>query len=189
MKVVFITGAFLLAGFAQAQHKDNVHYGLKGGVNFTNLASSPAANYESKLGFHAGGLAHIHINKSWAIQPEIMYAGQGAQLNNAKVNLGYVNVPVQLQYMFDRGFRIQTGPQLGVLATATVKQGDTKTDVKNSYRTAELGWTIGASYVGESGIGIDGRYNHGITRINDGGIDLYNRGFQVGLFYVFRHKY
>ena len=96
----------------------------------------------------------------------------------------------QIQFMFDKGFRIQTGPQLGILAAANIKQGDTKTDVKSSFKTAELGWTIGASYVGESGLGIDGRYNHGITRINDGGsTDLYNRGFQVGLFYVFRHKY
>ena len=190
MKLLFFSGAFLLAGFAHAQHKSNVHYGLKGGVNITNLASSPDVNYETKAGFYAGGLAHIHLNKSWAIQPEIMYSGQGAQANNAKVKLDYINVPVQLQYMFDKGFRIQTGPQLGILAAANIKQGDTKTDVKSSFKTAELGWTIGASYVGESGLGIDGRYNHGITRINDGGsTDLYNRGFQVGLFYVFRHKY
>ena len=190
MKLLIFSGALLLAGFAHAQHKSNVHYGLKGGVNITNLASSPDVNYETKAGFYAGGLAHIHLNKSWAIQPEIMYSGQGAQANNAKVKLDYINVPVQLQYMFDKGFRIQTGPQLGILAAANIKQGDTKTDVKSSFKTAELGWTIGASYVGESGLGIDGRYNHGITRINDGGpTDLYNRRFQVGLFYVFRHKY
>jgi hypothetical protein len=119
-----------------------------------------------------------------------MYSGQGAQTNDSKVKLDYVNVPLQLQYMFDKGFRIQTGPQLGILAAANVKQGDSKTDVKESFKTAELGCTIGASYVSEAGLGIDGRYNHGITRINENdGINLYNRGFQVGLFYVFKHKY
>lgn len=190
MKLLFISGALLLAGFAHAQHNSNVHFGLKGGLNITNLASSPDVNYETKAGFYAGGLTHIHLNKSWALQPEIMYSAQGAQTNDTKVRLNYVNVPLQLQYMFDKGFRIQTGPQLGVLASATVKQGDNKTDVKESFKTAEFGWTIGASYVGDAGLGIDGRYNHGITRINENdGTNLYNRGFQVGLFYVFKHKY
>lgn len=191
MKLLFISGALLLAGFAHAQHNSNVHFGLKGGLNITNLSSSPDANYETKVGFHAGALTHIHLNKNWALQPEIMYSAQGAQTSNdAKVRLNYVNVPFQLQYMFDKGFRIQTGPQLGILASATVKQEDSKTDIKESLKTAEFGWTIGASYVGESGIGIDGRYNHGITRINENdGTNLYNRGFQVGLFYVFKHKY
>jgi hypothetical protein len=190
MKLLFISGALLLAGFAHAQHHSNVHFGLKGGLNISNLKSSPEQNLESKAGFNAGGLAHIHLSKSWALQPEIMYSAQGAQKDDMKWRLNYVNVPLQLQYMFDKGFRIQTGPQLGILATATTKQGDTKVDVKEAFKTAEFGWTIGASYVGESGLGIDGRYNYGITRINENdGTDLYNRGFQVGLFYVFKHKY
>jgi hypothetical protein len=182
MKAFIISGAFLfMAGSVLAQH-NNVHVGLKGGLNISNLASSPNAGYETKVGFHAGGLAHIHLSKTWALQPEIMYSGQGAQNNGAKTRLHYVNVPLQLQYMFDRGFRIQTGPQLGMLAGANVQQGDVK--------TAELGWTIGASYVGESGLGVDARYNYGITNINDASsVNLYNRNVQVGLFYVFKHKY
>lgn len=190
MKLLFISGALLLAGFAHAQQHSNVHFGIKGGLNISNLASSPDADYESKAGFHAGGLAHIHLSKSWALQPEIMYSAQGAQTEDAKIRLNYVNVPFQLQYMFDKGFRIQTGPQLGILAGATIKQGDSKTDVKEAFNGADFGWTIGASYVGDGGLGIDGRYNHGITRINENdGVNLFNRGFQVGLFYVFKHKY
>ena len=190
MKLLFISGALLLAGFAHAQHNSKVHFGLKGGLNITNLASSPDVNFETKAGFYAGGLAHIHLSKSWALQPEVMYSLQGAQTEDTKIRLNYVNVPFQLQYMFDKGFRIQTGPQLGVLASASMKQGDSKVDVKESFNGADFGWTIGASYVGNGGLGIDGRYNHGITRINENdGTDLYNRGFQVGLFYVFKHKY
>ncbi|TWI84940.1 outer membrane protein with beta-barrel domain [Lacibacter cauensis] len=190
MKAFIISGAFLfMAGSVLAQHS-NVHVGLKGGLNISNIASSPNAGFDAKAGFHAGGLAHIHLNKQWAIQPEIMYSGQGAQSNDVKTRLHYVNVPVQLQYMFDRGFRIQTGPQLGMLAAANVQQGDVKTNVKSSFKTAELGWTIGASYVGESGLGVDARYNYGITNINDASsVNLYNRNVQVGVFYVFKHKY
>ena len=33
------------------------------------------------------------------------------------LRLNYINVPV-LQYMFGDGFRLQTGPQLGILTNA-----------------------------------------------------------------------
>lgn len=190
MKALFFSGALLfVSAFAFAQKAD-VHWGLKGGLNITNLSSSPNVNYESKAGVHAGGLAHIHLSKSWALQPEIMYSNQGAQMGDTKTRLHYVNVPLQLQYMFDMGFRIQTGPQVGILAGANVKQGSTKIDVANAFKPADFGWTFGTSYVGESGLGIDARYNHGFSRINDGGsTNLYNRNFQIGLFYVLRHKY
>lgn len=188
MKALFISGAMLLAGFAHAQ--DKVHVGLKAGVNFSNMATSPDAGYKTKAGFNAGALAHIHLNKTWAIQPEIYYSGQGAKSNNIATRLDYVNVPVQLQYMFNKGFRIQTGPQLGVLAAASVKQDKTVTSIRNSMKPMDFGWTFGASYVSEGGLGVDARYNRGLTRINESGpVNTYNSVFQVGLFYLIKHKY
>ena len=87
MKALFISGALLLAaGFSHAQHS-NIHVGLKGGLNVSTIASSPNAGYEAKAGFHAGGLAHIHLSKSWALQPEVSYSGQGAQNRKSKTKL------------------------------------------------------------------------------------------------------
>jgi hypothetical protein len=190
MKALLFSGAFMIVTTFCVAQKADLHWGLKGGLNISNIASSPNVNYDAKAGLHAGGLAHIHLSKSWALQPEIMYSNQGAQMGDTKTRLHYVNVPLQLQYIFDMGFRLQTGPQIGVLAGANVKQGDTKINVSNSFKPADVGWTFGASYVGESGLGIDARYNHGFSRINDvGSSNLYNRNFQVGLFYVFKHKY
>ncbi|MFT4833011.1 MAG: hypothetical protein ACI815_002675 [Psychroserpens sp.] len=40
-----------------------------------------------------------------------------------------------------------------------------------------------------SGFGVDARYNYGISNINeDDSSKAYNRGFQVGVFYLFKHK-
>ena len=63
MKLLFISGALLLAGFAHAQHKSNVHFGIKGGLNITNLASSPDVDYETKAVINAGGLEKFLLNK------------------------------------------------------------------------------------------------------------------------------
>jgi hypothetical protein len=96
-------------------------------------------------------------------------------------------VPILLQYMTGSGFRIQTGPQVGILASAKTKIGDSESDANHLYNTFDLAWAIGASYVSNSGLGIDARYNIGLANINDqGGSSVKNRVWQFGLFYQFK---
>ena len=92
-----------------------VHFGLKGGLNIAQLHfDDNQISSDSKIGLHLGVLAHIHASKKWAVQPELLYSLEGAQKvgNSAtNYNLNYLNVPVLLQYMFDNGFRLEGGPQ------------------------------------------------------------------------------
>ena len=83
--------------------------------------------------------------------------------------------------MFDNGFRLQAGPQLGFLVSA---------ENKNDLNPIELGISYGASYVVPStGFGIDLRYNIGLTNINKSGdLKSTNRGLQLGVFYIFGHN-
>ena len=172
----------------QAQHP---HWGIKGGINVANIDVQHGSDPGSRVGIHLGGLAHIHLSEHFALQPELMYSSQGAErsTNNAnyKTKLHYVNLPVLLQFMTGSGFRLQTGPQLGVLMSAKYKVNDTETDIDDSYKTPDFAWTFGASYVTRKGLGFDARYNHGISNINDAPGNKYkNRVFQFGLFYQFR---
>jgi hypothetical protein len=185
-RIIFSAVMLLLIRGAYAQH---VEYGIKGGVNFANLKDDAANNdADSKTGFHLGGLAHIHLNRSWAIQPEIVYSTQGAEYGNGKLKLNYINVPVLAQYMFAEGFRIQTGPQLGILTTSEWKSGSTETDVDN-LSNADFSWSFGAGYLSRSGLGIDARYNLGLTDVSKSNTtDIQNRVWQLGLFYQFKRK-
>jgi hypothetical protein len=92
--------------------------------------------------------------------------------------------------MFDNGFRIEAGPQLGILTSAKTKVGSNNLDVKDNFNSTDIGLTVGMSYVKPStGFGYDIRYNHGLTNINSSDVDVnYNRGFQFGFFYLFQHK-
>ncbi len=152
------------------------------------------ADYDSKAGFNLGLLCHIHLTKQWAIQPEIVYSLQGATNNTGnletRINLDYINIPVLFQYMFDNGFRLQAGPQLGFLVNAKSKTGSLSTDIKDNLNTADFRLTVGAGYVHTpSGFGVDARYNFGLSNINDNSNDkLFNRGFQLGVFYLFKHR-
>jgi len=190
--------AILITGIASAQHGNtpagHVNIGLKGGLNVYNVHNDDNTKYDPRVGYHFGILGHIHFNRQFAIQPEIVYSAQGAkyEISNKtfKYNLDYINVPVLFQYMFDNGFRIQAGPQVSFLVSAKSKLNNNTTDNKDNLKPIDFGLSIGASYVVPStGFGIDARYNLGLTNINkDSAVKSTNRGLQLGVFYIFGHN-
>lgn len=191
LKFYLIAGmmVFLMTGTAGAQH---VNIGIKGGLNIYNFHHEDY-KYDYKTGFHAGLIAHIHLARTFALQPEVMYSRQGAMYKDfapsTKVKLDYINVPVLFQYMFDNGFRLQAGPQVGFLMNARTENKDYNIDHKNDLEPIDIGIAMGMSYVSKSGFGIDARYVHGLTNIyKNNSSKTTNRGFQLGLFYLFKHK-
>jgi hypothetical protein len=188
MKRIILSAVVVLAVHAAIAQHSNVQFGVKGGVNISNF-NDDAVNSEGKVGLNFGGLAHIHITRQFAVQPEVVFSMQGAEFpNNVKSKLNYINVPVLGQFMFGDGFRVQTGPQLGILVSAENKLNDVETDNDNYYKSTDFGWSFGAGYLSKTGLGVDARYNLGISDISKTEVtDLKNRVWQIGLFYQFRH--
>ena len=188
-KVFFITA--MVTGSLMLKAQTHVELGLKGGLNVATLSVSNNSNIDPRISAYLGGLAHIHISKEFAVQPEVFFSGQGAKstVSNVvnKANLNYIQVPVLLQYMIGTGFRLETGPQVGFLASAKQKAGDVTVDVKNSYKKTDFSWVFGAGYLTSTGVGFDARYNLGLSKINnDNGPKVSNRVFSVGVFYQFK---
>lgn len=169
----------------------NSSIGLKAGLNISNLDNS-GTDMGSKVGFNGGLLAHIHIAPNLAVQPEVVYSGQGAKYTVAGVehslNLDYINIPLQLQYMFASGLRLQTGPQVGFLANVKDKisnGNETNFFTSEDFKTVDFSWSAGLSYLSTSGLGVDGRYNFGLSNINNAGSNVIkNNVFQFGLFFM-----
>ena len=180
-----------ITGIAKAQHAS---FGLKGGLNISNIHNSNGTYYNPAAGVHAGGLVHIHLTKHWAVQPELVFSTQGAKFRNAgtetNYNLSYVNVPVLAQYMFANGFRVQAGPQVGFLVHAASRNNELKQHTMDDYNKVDLALSAGASYqIPNSGFGLDARFNLGVTDISkNNAVNSTNRGFQAGVFYLFRNQ-
>ncbi len=188
MKKLFVIAIIALFSISSlyAQH---TNFGIKAGYNAASVQITNSNDYDSKSGLHIGGLAHIHINQHFAVQPELVYSCQGGETTNTKLKLGYINLPVLLQYMVDDGFRLQTGPQIGFLVTAKQKIGNVEVDIDDAYDAVDIAWSFGAGYIFHSGVGIDARYNLGLNNISDDeNYKAKNRVLQVGLFYQFKNK-
>ena len=187
-KTIIFAATFFLLLQAKAQH---VHFGIKAGLNASSLSYPDNSDMQSKIGFNAGILAHIHTSsKMWAIQPELYYSSEGAKSksnSNESLNLGYLNLPVLIQYMFDNGFRLEAGPQVGFLINAKSKVGNTSTDIKDNMQSAVFSIPVGVGYLTTGGLGFDARYNFGISNINksDRGPKVHSNVFQFDVFYQF----
>lgn len=183
MKILFGLIVFTLITFnLNAQHssspRGHVNIGIKAGINLYDYNNS---GYDQLSGLHFGLLGHVHLNSAWAIQPELLYSNQSAKIGDTNNVLDYINIPVLLQYMFDNGFRLQAGPQVGILLRA---------DNRDAMNPTDFGISIGASYVvPATGFGIDARYNLGLTNINkNDAVISTNRGLQFGVYYIFGHN-
>jgi hypothetical protein len=176
---------------ALVSNAQQTQFGLKAGANIASVGVDDGDDYDSKAGFHVGGLAHIHITQHFAVQPELTYSAQGGKDgDNLKLKLNYINIPVLAQYMTLDGFRFETGPQIGFLASAKRKVNDVEFDVKDDLESLDFSWAFGVGYLfpGANGLGVDVRYNLGISNISeDNTYQARNRVFQIGLFYQFMH--
>lgn len=189
-KILILSLAIFSFGSLQAQTPS---FGLKVGSNFSNLVVKDGISSDYLTGLHVGGLAHVHLSRQWALQPEVFFSGQGGEFTTGSLTnkfvLNYINVPILFQYMFDNGFRLQAGPQIGFLVSAKNKSNNLEADLKNDYKSPDLSFPIGLGYLFDSGLGIDGRWVPGISEIQKTGNATTNNVFQLGLFYQFNnHK-
>lgn len=190
-QIVLIAAAIMVTTTVKAQHSN---IGIKGGLNLYNLVNENSNTGKSIVGIHLGLISHIHLNDQFAIQPEVVLSTQGSEFepggSKMRLNLNYINVPILLQYMFDNGFRLQAGPQIGFLVNAKTEVTNAEFDQKDDFETIDVGAGFGIGYINpSSNFGVDARYNLGLSDINkNSSVISYNRGFQVGVFYLFRHN-
>jgi hypothetical protein len=157
MKKFILTVAILAFGFTNAQE---TKFGLKGGLNIASLTNSQGSS--SLMGINIGGFAEIKLNEKFAVQPEILYSGQGAKYSDfGNFGMNYINIPVMAKYFIAEGFNVQAGPQLGILMSAKLDGMDAKDLVKSS----DFGINLGAGYDVSENIGLELRYCMGLSQI------------------------
>lgn len=177
-----------------------IRFGAKLGGNFYTLGGDDTKNSDikNKVGFHFGGLVNIPVSEHFSVQPELTYSIQGAKFENynnvnndrININLNYLNLPVMLQFTSDGGFYGELGPQVGFLISAKedYKIGTTSgdIDIKDNLKGIDFSLNAGFGYKLSSGFGVSARYSVGVINISDSPTgDLKNRGFQIGVFYMF----
>jgi hypothetical protein len=192
--ILILSGAFL------ATKAQQIKYGVKAGVNLANVAGDVEGN-KMKIGFNAGAFAKVSLTEAISLQPELLLSTQGAKEKGSfeginyevKNNVTYLNIPVLAQYNTASGFYGETGPQFGFLLSAKAKSDEGKQDIKDGLKKFDLSWAFGVGYLTQSNVGVNVRYNLGLSNMSDAkGMDndakMRNSVFQIGVFYVLGSK-
>jgi len=195
MKKIILSVVMLSATFFVSQAQ--VQYGLKAGANFYTFGGDEVENEDlnSKFGLHIGGLVNFSVSEKFKVQPEIVFSIQGSKQTDGtdelNWNFNYLNIPIMAQFYVSNGFFLETGPQIGFNLKAEIKDEESGTtfDLDDEIKSTDISWGLGAGYKTASGFGFGARYNLGLSSIaEETDVDIKNRGFQVGVFYLFGGK-
>jgi hypothetical protein len=182
-KIIFTVVAVFTLGFVSAQEKEDMSFGVKGGLNLATVTNT--AGSKTLAGFHVGFFGTFMLDDSFALQPEVLYSMQGAKFDDGDLKLDYIAVPVMLKYYVADAFSLELGPQVGFLVAAK----EDGVDIKNDVKSIDFGINFGASYDITENFMLGARYNLGITRWQDqlfpGEAESKNSVFMISLGYKF----
>jgi Outer membrane protein beta-barrel domain len=157
----------------------NAGFGIKGGVNFSNLYSEDVDDENVLTGFNIGLFTQLELTEGISIQPEINYTTKGAELkyNNvffegtSKFKLNYVEIPVLLKVNVTENFNLHAGPYAAFLVSSKItsenangeetSNDNVDTDDLNKF---DYGLAAGVGFDFDS-FGIGARYNYGLSTI------------------------
>jgi opacity protein-like surface antigen len=156
-------------------------FGIKAGINYANYTGSDA-NTDAITNFHAGLVSEIKIFENFAIQPELYYSTQGAEVDNLgeqfKNELGYISIPVLAKFYLTDDFSLELGPQASFLLS---ERNEVDANDSNSFDFAVAG---GLSYKFGEHFFIQGRYGLGLTEAKRDA-DVKNSVIQASVGYMF----
>lgn len=175
MKKTMISLVFLLVVKASIAQ---VSYGIKGGLNFSNVYST-SLNTNFKQGFHAGVYGKINL-LILAVQPEILFSQRGYVEQNVKdVTLNYIDIPVMLKIKVFPMLSIDAGPQFSYLLNENIEALGNILTVQPDFKNSEVSAAFGAS-AQIWRFGASARYIVGLSELEKA-ITSKNQQFQVSL--------
>jgi len=192
MKNLILILSLIIFTSTTVKAQESVLFGVKAGVNFTNMNSDSFSDNNTMTGLHLGLLAEIPFSDRFSIQPEVLYATMGTSAKipttvgssqTTDFKLDYIQVPVLAKIYLTDAISVEAGPSFNFLVNEDI--GGVKTDFGSSF---EFGGAIGASYKFRGGLFVDARYFKGFSDAFDSknySDSIKNNGVQIGLGFMF----
>ena len=206
MKKLFITAVAIVAvTFTQAQTKSSSlpSFGIKGGVNFSNIIKTDNSNFQTDYatGFNAGVFVNVPIVSVLSFQPELMFSQKGYKSSRTGLlgdgtftqTTNWIEVPILAKISPSSSFNIYVGPQISFLTRTKNKyDGDFSSsqqtkyeDDANKFKKSILGGIVGLGFDLTPKVSINGRYALDFQKNNENGTtqtpEYKNQVWQAGL--------
>lgn len=202
-KVLILAIGVLFAGAAEAQT-----FGIKGGVNFSNIIKTNDRNFDTqfKPGLNAGLFVDIPVVDGLSFSPELMFSQKGYKTtgssllgvaNEYSVTTNFIEIPILAKINAADKFSIFVGPQVSFLASTKEKftRGDAtyQNKIRNeneNLKKSLVGGVIGLGVGLTDQLSLQGRYALDFQKNNENGSSetpMYkNQVIQTSLAYRFK---
>ena len=178
-----------------------ITYGPEAGVNLSNV-SGDMPNTDMKLGIKAGAVVNIPAGGGFYLQPGLFFSQKGYQSAilgiDTRFNLNYVELPVNILYMFDLGnagaIFASAGMYAALAVNGTIKIEDVSKDIDfgsdgDEKKRFDYGANFGIGYETRWGIYLRGQYGLGLANVTaDDDFSMKNNGIQITLGYLFGNR-
>jgi predicted DNA binding CopG/RHH family protein len=169
MKKIMMIAAMMVATISAKAQFEPGTFSLQPKAGFV-LSSITGDGTKYKPGFTAGLEGQYQINNWFGLSAGVHYAMAGYKykdIDDAKVNAGYINIPVMAKFYVTKGLSLNAGVQLGFLTTAKEKysNGGIKydTDIKELCNKTDFSIPLSIAYEFTNGLSFEARYNAGLT--------------------------
>ncbi|MBA4166491.1 MAG: PorT family protein [Chitinophagaceae bacterium] len=182
--ICFSSGASAQEQQTSQENKLHSKFGIKGGVNLTNLYVNDVSDEHMKVGFNAGVFAKLAVARGFSIQPELLYTVKGAKENynnflqgngEYRFNLNYIELPLLAVINIGKNFNIHAGGYAAYLVSANIKDVNSNgtingaTDLnEDNFQRWDAGLAGGLGFDIQN-LSIGARYNYGLAEIGKSG--------------------
>ncbi len=190
-----LKSAFLvcfIAFFYTAVAQD-VQFGVTAALTFNNLSGNGMSS-KSQAGFEGGGFATIPLTRDFSLQPEIVYniskvnrsddfsvyyVDDSRPDSRSSFNVGYITIPLLINYHASPKVTINAGPQFGILTYSNEDLLYNKQAIKNT----DFGIRGGFQFNVTPTFNLFASYYYGLQDVNniDNRYAWKSRQFQLGV--------
>ena len=162
----------------QSSVTNSARFGIKGGVNLSNMFTKDVTDKNTIIGFNGGLFLKMPLSSNFAFQPELIYTTKGSELDynsfvsgRARFSLSYFELPLLAVINLTENINIHGGVYVAALSNVSIKN---KSDInlfnfeseltKSDFEKYDYGLVVGAGFDFDK-IGLGVRYDYGLKSV------------------------
>ncbi|SDK79811.1 outer membrane insertion C-terminal signal [Salinimicrobium catena] len=207
MKKFFFLSILFLLFFISGYSQKDLKFGIKGGINLSEMRSNEFQNKEGHTGYHLGALVSFPLAGRFSLETGLGYSTQGgtAEFSNevgktrAEMDLDYLQLPVMIKILVVPKLSINAGTYLNFLVHEEIGAEHTSpflysflpidpTEIQYDTNDLEVNAALGLNYELSSRFCLYTTFVQGVTNaveFGEGSVKARNRTYQVGIGYRF----
>ena len=119
----------LMLIFTSSVKAQESRFGIKGGVNVSNMYTNDIHDENTKIGLNGGFFLKAALSEHIALQPELLFTMKGSELEfdtpfadgTGSFSLNYIEVPMMGVFNITKNFNIHAGVYIASLINVTIE--------------------------------------------------------------------